>query len=101
MPDVPVVAVKSRSAAGTRGVGFARCFVTIETPGTLQLKVNGTQGLELRGNELPINLVQNTVTIDVVPGILKLTLTIDQEQRTIPVELEIVPGSTAVAKFQN
>ncbi len=101
MPDVPVVAVKSRSAAGTRGVGFARCFVTIETPGTLQLKVNGTQGLELRGNELPINLVQNTVTIDVVPGILKLTLTIDQEQRTIPVELEILPGSTAVAKFQN
>lgn len=101
MADVPVVAVKNRSAAGTRGVGFARCFVTVETAGTLKLKINGTQGLELRAGELPINLVDDIVTMDVAPGILRLTLTIDQEQRTTPLEIEIIDGSTAVSGFQN
>ncbi len=101
MSDVPVVAVRNRAAAGTRGVGFVRCFVTVETAGTLKLKFNGAQGLELRANELPVNFVEDRVTIDVAPGIVRLTLTIDQAQRTTPLEIEILPGSTTVAGFQN
>ena len=99
--DVPVVAVKNGAADGRRGVGFARCFVNAETHGTLKLKLNDTTGLELRRNDLPVDLSEE-VTIDVTPGTVRLTFTIDQTQRSEPVELEILPdGTTAVATFLN
>lgn len=101
MDDVPVVSVRNRSAAGARGVGFARCLVTIETAGTLQLKVNNADGLELRGNERPVDLLDGKATIDVSPGKFQLTFTIDQSKRTTPLELEILPGTTAVVKFRD
>lgn len=101
MVDVPEVSVRNRTAAGSRGVGFVRCFVNIETPGTLVLKLNERSGLELRGNELPIDLPADKITVPVTPGKLKLTFTIDQSLRNGPLELEILAGTTAVATFQN
>ncbi|MEZ6130856.1 MAG: HEAT repeat domain-containing protein [Planctomycetaceae bacterium] len=101
LEDIPVVSVRNRSAAGVRGVGFARCTLNVETAGTVVLKLNGTQGLELRRNDVPVDLF-DTVTLDLQPGRYRLTFTIDQTQRTQPLELEIATdGTSAVAAFEN
>ena len=99
--DLPVVAVKNRSAAGSRGVGFARCYLELETSGTVALKLNNSDGLELRLNGLPVDL-QESISADLQPGIHRLTFTVDQTQRTSPIELELnTEATTAVARFAN
>ncbi len=43
-----------------------------------------------------------TVILDVQPGTHRLTFTVDQAQRTDPLEVEIITdGTTAVAQFVN
>jgi len=99
--DLPVVSVKNRSATGSRGVGFARCYLLLETPGTVSLKLNSIEGLELRLNERPINL-QESISFELKPGTYRLTFSVDQTQRTSPIELELnTDETTAVAKFAN
>ncbi|APZ93140.1 putative membrane-bound dehydrogenase domain protein [Fuerstiella marisgermanici] len=97
--DIPVVSVKNRSAAGVRGVGFTRCVLEAETPGTVVLKFNTVDGLKLRLNEVPVGLFE-TVTLDVTAGQHRLTFNVDKTERDAPLEVEIVPdGTTAVARF--
>ncbi|MFY9252210.1 MAG: PVC-type heme-binding CxxCH protein [Fuerstiella sp.] len=99
--ELPVVSVKNRSAAGSRGVGFARCYLSVETPGTVSLKLNSSDGLELRINELPVDLLQ-PISLELQPGLHRLTFSVDQTQRSEPLELELeTEGTSAVAKFVN
>jgi hypothetical protein len=98
---VPQVVVRNRSASGTRGVGFARCYLEAETAGEIVLNINGFEGLELRHNQNPVDLV-SSVKLRVQPGRHRLTFTVDQAVRTKPLEVEILTqGTTAVAKFVN
>ena len=99
--ELPVVSVKNRSAAGSRGVCFARCYLSVETPGTVSLKLNSSDGLELRINELPVDLLQ-PISLELQPGLHRLTFSVDQTQRSEPLELELeTEGTSAVAKFVN
>ncbi len=99
--DIPVVSVKNRSAAGARGVGFARCTLKAETAGSVVLRLNDTSGLEVRQNETPVDVLE-TVTIEVTPGENRLTFTVDTAQRSRPLQIEILAdGTTAVAAFAN
>lgn len=99
--DIPVVFVRNRSAAGAQGVGFARCVLSVETPGTVALKINSFDGLKLRLNTDPVDLV-GTVQLNVQPGDQRLTFTVDQTKRDVPLEVEILSeGTTAVARFAN
>ena len=101
MNVIPVVSVTSRSAAGAHGVGFARCVLKAETTGTVVLRFNDVTGLELRQNEIPVDLSEN-VTIEVTPGDNRLTFTVDSAQRSQPLQMEIIAdGTTAVATFAN
>lgn len=99
--EVPTVFVKNRASAGNRGVGFVRTYLTAETPGTVRLKVNDTAGLELRLNDTPVDLA-NQFDLSLPTGTHRLTFTVDQSQRTAPLELEISEAeTTAVSKFVN
>ena len=101
MSDIPQVSVRNRSAPGTRGVGFARCYLTVETPGKVALKVNDPAGLELRVNDVPVDMAE-TMTFDAQPGTLRLTFNVDQSQRTQPLEVELAEQqTTAVCRFAN
>lgn len=101
LSDIPQVMVKNRSAAGSRGVGFARCYIEAETAGEIVLSINGFEGLELRHGQNPVDLV-STIKLSVQPGKQRLTFTVDQSIRTKPLEVEILTkGTTAVAKFVN
>lgn len=98
---IPVVSVKNRSAAGSRGVGFIRCYLNAETAGTVVLGLNSTDGLELRLNDVPVDPAK-TMKVQVSPGLQRLTFTVDQTKRAVPLELEILTeGTTAVAAFTN
>ncbi|MCP4512901.1 MAG: sorbosone dehydrogenase [Fuerstiella sp.] len=99
--DIPMVSAANRAAAGANGVGFARCSLKAETAGKVALKFNDISGLELRQNKIPVDVAES-VTIDVTPGDHRLTFTIDQAQRSQPLQVEIVAdGTTAVAAFAN
>ena len=99
--ELPVVAVKNRSAAGSRGIGFARCNLIVETAGVVTLHLNDTSGLEIRLNELPI-APQNTIMFPVEPGTYRLTFAVDQTLREAPLELELkTEETTSVARFVN
>ncbi|MEZ6124875.1 MAG: HEAT repeat domain-containing protein [Planctomycetaceae bacterium] len=97
--ELPTVSVKNRSAAGSRGVCFARCTLVAETAGDVVLHLNGVQGLELRVDEKPVDLTDQ-FSIIVTPGRHRFTFTIDQTLRSEPIELERLSGS-AVATFGN
>jgi putative heme-binding domain-containing protein len=99
--DVPQVSVRNRSAAGSRGVSFARCNLVVETAGTVGLKLNSGEGLELRLNDVPVDIEQ-LMTVNVEPGTYRLTFTIDQALRTEPLQLELAEeATTSVCRFQN
>lgn len=99
MEDVPQVVVKNRSAPGSRGVGFARCRLQVETAGTVRLVFDDVSGIRLRLNQTPVNL-QQTVTLEVQPGIHRLTFTVDHSQRSEPLSVRVAAeGTTAVARF--
>ena len=101
LSDIPVVSVKNRSAAGTRGVGFARCYLQVETAGKVSIRLNDTSGLEVRLNQRPID-VDDTMTFDVTPGRHRLTFSVDREVRNVPLQLEFLTDeTTAVATFVN
>ena len=101
LTDIPPVMVRNRSAAGSRGVGFARCYIDAETAGEVVININSIEGLELRQGQNPVDLV-NTIKLKVKPGRQRLTFTVDQAVRTKPLEVEILTkGTTAVAKFVN
>ncbi|MDG1893345.1 MAG: c-type cytochrome [Fuerstiella sp.] len=101
MNDIPVVSVRSGSAAGAQGVGFARCTLKAETAGRVVLQFNDVSGLALRQNAIPVDLSES-VTIDVTPGDHRLTFTVDHAQRSQPLQAEIaVDGTTAVVTFEN
>lgn len=99
LAEVPTVSVRNRSAAGARGVGFARCSLNVETAGTIALQLNDVQGLELRLNDKPVDMAK-LMTVEVIPGVQRLTFSVDHTLRTTPVELEILPEqTTSVARF--
>lgn len=101
LTDVPVVSVRNRSADGSRGVGFVRCHLVVETAGQVSLNVNSFDGLELRVNEDPID-PGTTVSFQVSPGVYRLTFAVDHSKRSQPLELEIdSQGTTAVVVFEN
>lgn len=101
LTDIPVVSVRNRSAEGSRGVGFTRCYLNVETPGKLRLKLNDTVGLELRLGEAPIDVAEE-MAVDVEPGRQQLTFSVDDTIRSSPIELELVPdGTSAVCMFAN
>ncbi|MEQ9411325.1 MAG: HEAT repeat domain-containing protein [Fuerstiella sp.] len=101
LSDIPVVSVKNRSAAGVRGVGFARCLLSAETAGTVVLRLNDVAGLELRVNDKPVDIAEQ-MSLNVAAGLHRLTFTVDQTQRTAPLELHILTDeTTAVADFVN
>ncbi|MCP4788244.1 MAG: sorbosone dehydrogenase [Fuerstiella sp.] len=100
MKDIPTVSV-SDGSADPRGVGFARCSLKAEITGNVMLRFNDISGLELRQNEIPVNITE-TVTLKVKPGDHRLTFTVDQTRRTQPLEIEIITdGTTAIAAFRN
>lgn len=101
LADIPTVSVRNRSAAGNRGVGFARCHFNAETAGKITFAINDVRGLELRLNDQPIDVASRMV-VSIPAGQHRLTFTIDHTQRTMPVELEILSdGTTSVARFIN
>lgn len=101
MTDIPQVVVRNRSAPGSRGVGFARTLLQVETAGVVQLKIRNVDGLELRVNQKPINLA-SSVGLEVTPGTHRLTFTVDHSQRSEPLEVELdIDQTTAVARFVN
>ncbi len=100
MNDIPTASVR-KGSADVPGVGFARCLLKTETAGKVVLRFNDVRGLELRQNEIPVNMFE-TVTLNVKPGDHRLTFTVDQAQRSQPLEVEIVTaGTTAIAAFEN
>lgn len=98
--DIPAVSVKNRSAAGSRGVGFARAYLKVNTSGTVMLNLNSTRGVEMRLNSDPVDIAES-MSIQLNPGTYRLTLTIDRTQRSQPIELELADTGTAVAEFVN
>lgn len=101
MSDIPSVSVRNRVASGNRGVGFVRTYIAAETAGSLQLKLNDLTGLKLRINDVPVDL-EAVIVVELPVGTHRLTFTVDQAVRSMPLELEIVEdGTTAIAKFVN
>lgn len=99
--DIPIVAVRNRSAAGDRGVGFVRCQILLETAGTVALSLNDVSGLELRIGEKPVEL-QQTILLDLPRGSHRLTFAIDAENRQEPLTLKLNPKqTTAVVRFND
>ena len=91
--------VRNRSAAGNRGVGFARTSLSVTSPGLLKFRVNEINGLELRINDQPIDLAQE-FSVTLPAGLHRMTWTIDQAVRTAPIQLELLesPGN-GIAEF--
>ncbi|MCR9200414.1 MAG: HEAT repeat domain-containing protein [Planctomycetaceae bacterium] len=101
LSDIPSVTVRNRVAAGSQGVGFARCRLQAETRGTVMLSINDASGLELRLNDKPVDIAPQ-MQLNVPVGEHRLTFTVDQSQRTTPLEVEILTqGTTSVARFMN
>ena len=99
--ELPVVAVRNRSAAGTRGVGFVRTVLNVETAGQITLGLNDTAGLQIWLGTQPIDVTEQ-ISIELTPGQHRITVAINQEERSTPMELEILGDKTiAVASFQN
>jgi putative heme-binding domain-containing protein len=100
---VPTVAVKNRSAGGTRGVGFARTYLKVSTAGQIQMQLNSTEGLEVRIDDLPIDVnAVNSLNLDT--GVHRVTVSIDKAERTEPVVLELIdapPGPGGNSEFVN
>ena len=101
--DIPVVEVRNRSAAGIRGVGFARTLLNVTSPGQLRLKLNSVDGLELRVGDKPVDPGQE-ISISLPAGTHRLTFTVDRSEREIPILLELLDSSgdgAANAEFVN
>ncbi|MEZ6062418.1 MAG: HEAT repeat domain-containing protein [Planctomycetaceae bacterium] len=98
--DIPVVDVRIGATETSRGFGFVRCHLNVETAGTVALRFNDVSGLELRVNEKPV-ILTNDLLLDVTPGRLRLTLTVDGTARNQPLQLEIIRDkTTAVATME-
>ena len=99
--EVPVVEVRNRSAAGSRGVGFARTALNVTSPGRLNFRLNGVAGLELRVDDKPVNLADE-FQLELAAGIHRFTFTIDQTVRTDSLLLELTDESGGgIAEFVN
>jgi putative heme-binding domain-containing protein len=94
LEEIPVVAVKNRSAVGTRGVGFARTSLNVTTAGDIVLALNATSGIEMRVDDLPVT-VQDRMELTLTAGEHRITLTVDQSVRSEPLVLELVNDSAA------
>ena len=67
----------------------------------MALKVNNPDGLELRVNDVPVDIA-DMMTFDVQPGTLRLTFNVDQSQRSESLEVELAEQqTTAVCRFAN
>ncbi|MCA9061665.1 MAG: HEAT repeat domain-containing protein [Planctomycetaceae bacterium] len=101
LEEIPEVMVKNRSAAGSRGIGFARCYVNVTTPGTIVFRLTDPSGLEIRIDDIPIDPAAE-LRADLAPGVHRITLNVDRTIRTAPVQLEILQdASSGNAAFVN
>lgn len=99
--DIPIVAVRNRSAAGNRGVGFVRCCLLTETQGTVALQLDDIAGLELRIDEKPVQ-IRSTIILTLEAGMHRLTFSVDPEKRQQPLTVKLLPEqTTAVVKFND
>ena len=100
LSELPEVAVKNRSAAGTRGVSFVRCEIAVTQPSAVNLLFNAVEGLQVWLDEQPVDVSPET-PVELTAGRHRLTISIDRSVREegVSLELAVPEGSGAIAKF--
>ena len=89
---IPEVSVRNRSAAGSRGIGFARTYVDVTQDGPISFRLNDAEGLEIRIDDLPVAPAAE-ISLPLQRGRHRVTLTVDRAVRSQPIELELVESS--------
>ena len=99
LPDIPEVRVRNRVAKGGRGVGFIRCEFLVSTPGRFLLVPNSITGLTCWVNDKP-QQVRPEIALELPRGRHRLTLAVDQQTRTEPLQIMLRNVENSPAQVQ-
>jgi len=93
--ELPTFTQTFSTATEKRTASFVRCRVQANSAGQAKLKIEDVSGLQLWINGTP-RKVAELVDLDIPPGVLTISLSIDHAKRKTPLRLELVDSPPGV-----
>ncbi|MGE3315892.1 MAG: PVC-type heme-binding CxxCH protein [Planctomycetaceae bacterium] len=84
---------------GDRNTAFLRCELRATSAGNCRLKFNSTAGLQLWNGTTPV-AVTDEILLPISEGTCRLTLSVNLDERSEPIRLEVLDGPSPAANVQ-